>query len=599
MSKTVMEKLMVTIGITDQMAGPAASINKTIAGMKQNATAGFGAITGGALGLAGAGMAIKEFMAPVYDMQRALGEVRSLGTAEKELARLEKTALGFSVKYGESAAGFVRSSYDIQSAIGGLVDGELAKFTEASNILAKGTKADAGTITAYMGTMYGIFQDQAIKMGKAEWVQMLTGQTAEAVRMFKTSGAEMSTAFTSLGANAQSAGIGMVEQMAVLGTLQATMSGSEAGTKYKSFLNGVAQAQEKLGISFTDSQGKMLPMLDILQRLKGRFGETLDVAEGAELKQAFGSDEAVGLVKLLMGQTEGLGKSIADIGMIKGMDNAAKMAQTMVDPWEQFGSVTEALRIKIGGALLPTINGLLGKMSEGLTVVMGWTAEFPNITKLVGLLALGILGLGAAVGLVSILSGIGSLFMSAFGGAMLLVKVLAFGLTAGLVILKLALLAVGAVMAFLLSPIGLIVLAVGAVIYLIGDWLGWWDKLKDSVGNIDWLQKILGWLGKVGDAIKKAMKWLGLGGDISADVTASSSMTTSAVMPEMPALQPQESFSMLDDVRKPDATLPSASDSLAAAMGSKGGPTITGNNFTFQNPWRPSDAENWAELQAG
>src|SRR5690606_35722591 len=152
-----------------------------------------------------------------------------------------------------------------------------------------------------------------------------------------------------------------------------------------------------------------------------------------------------------------------------GMDNAAKMAQTMVDPWEQFGSVTEALRIKIGGALLPTINGLLGKMSEGLTVVMGWTAEFPNITKLVGLLALGILGLGAAVGLVSILSGIGSLMMSAFGGAMLLVKVLAFGLTAGLVILKLALLAVGAVMAFLLSPIGLIVLAVGAVIYLIGD----------------------------------------------------------------------------------------------------------------------------------
>src|SRR5690606_188378 len=124
------------------------------------------------------------------------------------------------------------------SAIGGLVNGELAKFTEASNILAKGTKADAGTITAYMGTMYGIFQDQAIKMGKAEWVQMLTGQTAEAVRMFKTSGAEMSSAFTSLGANAQSAGIDMAEQMAVLGTLQATMSGSEAGTKYKSFLNG-------------------------------------------------------------------------------------------------------------------------------------------------------------------------------------------------------------------------------------------------------------------------------------------------------------------------------------------------------------------------
>jgi ferritin-like metal-binding protein YciE len=89
--------------------------------------------------------------------------------------------LRFSTQYGESAQDFVRSSYDIQSAISGLVGNELGTFTEASAILAKGTKADMGVITDYVGTMYGIFKNSADQMGKGEWVKMLTGQIAQVV----------------------------------------------------------------------------------------------------------------------------------------------------------------------------------------------------------------------------------------------------------------------------------------------------------------------------------------------------------------------------------------------------------------------------------
>ncbi len=97
--------------------------------------------------------------------------------------------------------------------------------------MAKGTKSDASTATNYLGTMYGIYQDNANAVGKTQWVEQLAGQTATAVKMFKTNGNEMSGAFTSLGASAQSHGVDMAESMAVLGQLQATMSGSEAGTK--------------------------------------------------------------------------------------------------------------------------------------------------------------------------------------------------------------------------------------------------------------------------------------------------------------------------------------------------------------------------------
>ena len=85
----------------------------------------------------------------------------------------------------------------------------------------------------------------------------------------------MSSAFTSIGAAATSVGVGMTEQMAILGTLQSTMSGSEAGTKYRAFLAGAAKAQAALNMQFTNAKGKMMTMVDILKQIKGRYGEKI------------------------------------------------------------------------------------------------------------------------------------------------------------------------------------------------------------------------------------------------------------------------------------------------------------------------------------
>jgi TP901 family phage tail tape measure protein len=535
MSVSALEKLQFVVGMTDMVSAPLKGINKNLTGIKNNANAGFDSIRGGAIGLGASFLGVKTLMQPVYDMQEAVGEVRSLNVAEGELKKLQDEALNFSVAYGESAAEFVRSSYDIQSAIAGLRNGELAKFTEASNVLAKGTKADAGTITNYMGTMYGIFSDQAEAMGKAKWVEQLTGQTAAAVQMFKTTWQEMSSAFTSVGANATAAGIGLSEQMAILGTLQSTMSGSEAGTKYKAFLAGVANAQDKLGMSFTDSQGRMLPMLDILNKLKGRFGDTLEVAESKQLKEAFGSEEAVGLINLLMKQTDGLSASITKLGRIKGMDNARDMAKAMVDPWEQFRAVTEGLRIAFGTTLLPTINDVLSSMTSGLTVVMAWTREFPHLTKWVGLLALGIILLGGAVGLMSVIFGIGRAALAGFGmlllpfravvmAAMWAVKgyslqhiimatlfklgsVAVFAFSKAMMVLNFILKAVRAAMIFITSPVGILIAAIAYGIYKLGEYFGWWDKLKNLLNSTKWGQALMAFLDKVFEKLGQAWEW--------------------------------------------------------------------------------------------
>lgn len=276
---------MMVIGLVDQVTKPLAGITNEINGAMSAAEKGMEQAAKGGAGLWATGVAIQNALMPAIEMDRKLGEVKSLGVTDEALKQLQQTALEFASDYGKSATEFVGASYDIQSAIAGLTGEELSQFTKASGVLAAATKADTATITSYMGTMYGIFKNQAEEMGKAAWVEDVAGMTASAVQMFKTTGMEMSSAFTSVGANATAAGIAMSEQMAILGTLQSTMSGSEAGTKYKAFLAGVGGAQDKLNLSFVDAQGKMLPMLDILEKLQGKFGDTLDVAESDELKK--------------------------------------------------------------------------------------------------------------------------------------------------------------------------------------------------------------------------------------------------------------------------------------------------------------------------
>ena len=392
--------------LTDQVTAPLGKVKMGFNDLAEKGQANIVQMGAGIAGFVGAAVAMTESLQPALEMNRVLGEVRSLGVAEEALERLNSKALQFSVAYGENAQAFVASAYDIQSAIAGLTGEQLSTFTASSNLLAKATKADAATITSYVGTMYGIFKGQADAMGKAEWVENLTGQTALAVQMFKTTGKDMSDAFSGVGAAATSAGIGLSEQVAILGTLQATMAGGEAATKYTAFLSGVGGAQEKLGMSFTDSEGRMLPMLDILDKLKGKFGETMTVAESDALKQAFGSDEAVDLVKLLMNDTTGLANSIDQLGKVRGLEQAEKMARAMVDPWQQFGAAVQALRISFGQVLIPILAPLMERMTGIASTLTRWIDLFPNIARVIGIATLAVFGLAAGVAAITFAVGL-------------------------------------------------------------------------------------------------------------------------------------------------------------------------------------------------
>jgi TP901 family phage tail tape measure protein len=513
---TKLEKLMFSIDLLDRVSGPAGRIKKTLGGVASAANDSFAKIGGGVAGVAAAGYTMQAMVAPANEFNMAIGEVRSLDVARGSLDALSDSAVKFSIKYGESASDFVKSSYDIQSAIAGLEGDDLARFTNASNVLAKGTKADAATITNYMGTMYGIFKGSADKMGKAEWVEQLTGQTATAVKMFKTTGAEMAGAFTSLGAEARSAGIAQGEQIAVLGQLQATMSGSEAGTKYKAFLSGVAGAQEELGLKFTDSAGQMLGITTILDKIKGKFGETFNVAESDALKKAFGTDEAVGMIKLLMADTTGLKNNIQAIGKVKGLEQAQKMAANMIDPFQRWNQGVKAVRIGLGQALLPVLTPSIEKMAEGAGAIYNWTQKFPGLTRWIGIAIVGVTGVTAGIAAFAALGGIASLVTTGWSVSVGIASKVMTAFRWVLTLARTSMLFLNTAM--WANPAGLIVLGVLALTSAVIGIIYYWDDLKASFLDSAWGQKIVeifdGIIAKitklsgVWDWMKSKMSWV-------------------------------------------------------------------------------------------
>jgi TP901 family phage tail tape measure protein len=510
-----LEQLMLTVSLVDKVTKPIQGINQQLKHTGEMGRQSWDKVAGGAAGLAASGVALYQALMPAIEMDRVLGEVKSLGVVQDDLDLLAHTAADFSIEFGKSATEFVGAAYDIKSAMGELSGKELSGITKASAVLAAATKADTATITSYMGTMYGVFKQQAEAMGKDNFAAMVAGQTAQAVEMFKTTGAEMSAAFTSIGAAGTAAGIAMHEQMAVLGTLQATMSGSEAGTKYKAFLAGIAGAQDKLNLSFVDGNGNMLGMVAILQKLKDKFGDTFTVAESDALKKAFGSDEAVALIKQMIPDIDGLAHSIDGVGRQTGMDKATQMAHAMTDQWERLGAVWFALRAGAGASVLPTINAVVGGIVDGMAVLVKWTQMFPHLTEAVTWTALGLAGLTAVAASWTLIMGIGGSIMTFYAGAlsgllglMRLLRVsfilsgtmtLAWAAitatgTAAVWLFNAALTATRIALAFITGPFGLIAMALVAV----GAGAVWlarnWDNLKASIMESDAFMALMGFL---------------------------------------------------------------------------------------------------------
>ena len=366
-------RVSLVLDMVDNMTSKVQGVADGVPSAVQKMNDAFGTMQKAGVAMTGMGTAIvgacMGTVTATFDTQDALAEVASLGV--EDLGALEKAAKNFSDTWaGTTKSDFISASYDIKSGIASLTDEGVAQYTELAGLTAKATKATTADMTSLFATGYGIYKNYYSDLSDMEFGEMFSAGIATAVKNYKTSGTEMAGAIKMLGASATNANVPMEEQLAILGQLQATMSGTEAGTKYKSFLNTAASAGEKLGLNFLDANNQLLSMPDILEQLHGKYGDTIDAVEKKQLKDAFGTDEAIALIDLLYNNTDQLKTGIDDLqtSMDGGVETTKKMAEAISDtPAQKF----QVLKQQMHNVTEELAQGLLPAVNTGLEAMIG------------------------------------------------------------------------------------------------------------------------------------------------------------------------------------------------------------------------------------
>lgn len=416
-------KLSVVMQMIDNLSQPMKGVTSKVSssltsldGLSQ----GFGTIAQSGAAMTGLGAQITESVTqPIeatFETKRAIGELASLGV--QDLTMLENAATSFSETWaGTNKADFITASYDIKSGIASLTDEGVAKYTELSGITATATKSTIAEMTDLFATGYGIYKGFYNELSDIQFGEMFSAGIAQSVKNFKTTGSGMAEAIKSLGASATTAQVPLEEQLSILGMLQATMSGSEAGTKYQSFLQSAAQGGEELGLNFLDANNQLLSMPEILQMLRGKFGETMDAAEKMELQKAFGDEEAVALIDLLYSKTGELQTNIVSLygSMATGVGAATQMADAInkTDPnkYEVMKQKIHNMNEEIGNALNPVLGEYIDKAATAVGKASEWISSHQGVVRIFMMLAITIgIALVVVGGATSLIGGLGMMF---------------------------------------------------------------------------------------------------------------------------------------------------------------------------------------------
>lgn len=270
-------------------------------------------------------------------------------------------------------------------------------------------------------------------------------------------------------------GVKLEEQLAILGVAKSSFNSmAEAGTGYRAFLANVGEAQKDLGLTFVDSEGHMLPMVEILALVKDKFGDLSELENSDQLKKAFGSDEAVKFIKGLIDKQDELVQSQKDIN--KEMNNGTELVDKMANAMQRGQGFTlmsqniSILSSKIGLVFMPAATlgaKAIGKLTEGI----GWFIDtFPNVSSVIGGGIMTFFALAAAVKIATL----SQLLFSLASTTLQLGIIRSVGLTQLWTGVQWALNA-----AMTANPIGLIIAGIGALVALGVTLYNTWKPFHD------------------------------------------------------------------------------------------------------------------------
>ncbi|VGA08762.1 phage tail tape measure protein [Klebsiella quasipneumoniae] len=484
-----MNSLDFTLSLIDKFTRPLRAAQNSAVQFADKSVQAFKRIGIGGAALYGVGQSIGGMLAPAFDMFNALQEQSARGIDSGVLKTVQRDALAFSTTYGTVATDFVSSTAEINSAIAGLTGQELPKVTKVANLMAFEMQSSTAETAEFMRQMFANFRTDADSLGKVQFAEQLSGKMTLMRQRFGLEMGMVKDLMEGARGAGTNYGVGMNEQLAVMGELSRTL-GTEASSAYEGFMTSAIGGGKKLGLSFTDTAGKMLSMPDILTKLQGKYGQSLEgnLKAQKELDDAFGDSSAV--VKQLYGNVSVLQRNITELGGADGLKRTQEAAAKLVKPMDRFMAIIRAIQIAIGLTLVPALNPLLDWAARTGQTFARWMSLFPNIARVVGWVAMAVLGFAAVGAILNIIMGLSAFILTGWGAALKLVS-------GALTVVRTAAMLTGAAINFMSWPV---LLVIGAIALLVaGCYLlvKHWDTVKAAVMDTVAFQ-----------AVAQAVSWL-------------------------------------------------------------------------------------------
>ncbi|RIL89520.1 phage tail tape measure protein [Staphylococcus chromogenes] len=252
----------------------------------------------------------------------------------------------------------------------------------------------------------------------------------------------------------------------------AGIKGEKAGTALRTMFTNLAKPtkamkdkMEELGISITDSNGKMLPMRDVMGQLRGKFKGLSKDQQASAAATIFGKEAMSGALAVINASDEDYKK------LTKSIDNSTGASKRMSDEMEggiggsirKMKSAIESMAISIGDVLAPHIRkaaDFLAMLADKFTSMPGWVKT--------GVVGLGIFA--AALGPLILTTGA---FTAALGSIMTTIGPVMAGITKAGGLMNFlgakapfaakGLTLVGGAFKFMLGPVGLAIAAIVAI----------------------------------------------------------------------------------------------------------------------------------------
>lgn len=375
----------------------------------------------------------------------AIRSVRAVTQAsEDDFKRLSNEAkrLGATTSYSASEVALLMT----ELGRAGFKPDQIIAMTGAVMDLARATGTDATLSAGFMSAtirQFGLAAEDATRVAD--------GLTAAANKSFN-SVESIGEALKYAAPVAADANMTLEETLAILGTLgNMGIQGSDAGTSLRRLLTlSAAEAerfQQVFGVATTDAAGNMRPLIDVLGEVAQATKELPTGQRGAKFAEVFGM--------LGITSASAIGKSVADtrvlLDEIRGAGGVASASAKQMESgiggsFRILKSSLEGVAIAIGEALNDPLKRMVDAASGAFSAVIRWIEKNHQALQTFGKVALGLLTAGALI------IGIGTAFTvagSMIGGFLTTISFLGGMLSAA-----------GALLAALLSPIGLVSVAV-------------------------------------------------------------------------------------------------------------------------------------------